>query len=100
MEACSHWLAHEFATVRPSVVVVLGATALHALLRESASLSDYLSGPFELEGGWGIATYHPSFALRQRDGAAREKVTAAITGALIKARQLAASRGAGPRGAR
>ncbi len=100
VEACSHWLAHEFATVRPSVVVVLGATALHALLRESASLSDYLSDPFELEGGWGIATYHPSFALRQRDGAAREKLTADITGALIKARQLAASLEAGPRGAR
>lgn len=47
--------------------------------------------PFELEGGWGIATYHPSFALRQQDDAARDKVLSAISEALVEARKLAAS---------
>ncbi|MFP3589978.1 uracil-DNA glycosylase family protein, partial [Paraburkholderia sp. SIMBA_055] len=42
VEACSYWLEQELQTVRPSVVVALGATALNALLREKASLRDYM----------------------------------------------------------
>ncbi|MFM0482495.1 UdgX family uracil-DNA binding protein [Paraburkholderia strydomiana] len=97
VEACSYWLEQELQTVRPSVVVALGATALNALLREKASLRDYIGKPFELEGGWGIATYHPSFALRQQDDAARDKVLSAISEALVEARKLAASVQAEPR---
>jgi probable DNA metabolism protein len=91
VEACSYWLERELQTVRPRVIVVLGATALNALLRERASLHDYMGAPFELEGGWAIATYHPSFALRQQDDAARDKVLTAISKALVEARELAAS---------
>jgi len=91
MQACSHWLSQELATVRPSVVVTLGTTALNALLGEKSSLQDHFNSPFQLEGGWGIATYHPSFALRQGSDAARQKVMAAISNALSEAHKLALS---------
>jgi DNA polymerase len=95
VEACSYWLERELESVRPAVIVTLGATALVALLREKASLRDYIDEPFELDRGWGIATYHPSFALRQQNDAARDKVLAAISDALGHARELAESVGRG-----
>ncbi|QQC64462.1 UdgX family uracil-DNA binding protein [Paraburkholderia ginsengisoli] len=91
VQACSYWLERELERVRPTVIVTLGATALAALLREKANLRDYFDAPFELDSGWGIATYHPSFALRQQDDAARDKVLAAISDALGRARELAES---------
>jgi DNA polymerase len=89
IEACSYWLERELHTVRPAVIVTLGATALNALLREKVSLRDHVDAPFEVEGGWGIATYHPSFALRQSDEAARDEILTKIVNALVRARQLA-----------
>lgn len=90
-EACSYWLERELHTVRPAVIVTLGATALNALLRQKANLRDYVDAPFELESGWGIATYHPSFALRQPDEKARDRILAEISKALEQARDLARS---------
>ncbi|CAD6535222.1 UdgX family uracil-DNA binding protein [Paraburkholderia metrosideri] len=91
VEACSYWLERELHTVRPAVIVTLGATALNALLHKKASLRDYVDAPFELNGGWGVATYHPSFALRQPNEAARDKVLGEISNALAQARELAES---------
>lgn len=91
VEACSYWLERELETVRPTVIVTLGATALSALLREKASLRDYIDKPFEMAGSVGIATYHPSFALRQPTDAARDKILAEISNALEQARELAES---------
>jgi DNA polymerase len=89
IEACRYWLERELDTVRPAVVVALGATALTALLRRKVSLQDYVNTPFEVQGGWAIATYHPSFALRQPDEVAREKVLDAMIRALVRARDMA-----------
>jgi DNA polymerase len=71
------------------VIVALGATALTALLHKKVSLRDYAGAPFEVEGGWAIATYHPSFALRQQDLASRDRIAGEIAGALARARELA-----------
>ncbi|WP_144146558.1 UdgX family uracil-DNA binding protein [Paraburkholderia sp. BCC1884] len=99
IEACSVWLERELETVRPAVIVTLGATALTALLHKKASLRDHLGAPFDVAGAWGIATYHPSFALRQQDDKARDTILAAISQALVRARELAAQdRQAGPSG--
>ncbi len=87
VEACLHWLERELDTVRPAVIVALGATALSALLRRKVGLHDYLDAPFEIHGAWAVATYHPSFALRQQDEQARGEVLDAITGALVRARE-------------
>ncbi|MBJ9665628.1 UdgX family uracil-DNA binding protein [Burkholderia gladioli] len=89
IEACHHWLEHELDTVRPAVIVALGATALTALLRRKTKLRDYVNAPFEIDGGWAIATYHPSFALRQQDDNSRDKVLDDMTRALVLAREMA-----------
>ncbi|GAB2873617.1 UdgX family uracil-DNA binding protein [Paraburkholderia jirisanensis] len=88
VDACGYWLEHELQRVRPRVVVVLGATALGALLHQTVSLRDYVDAPFEVDGMWVIATYHPSFALRQTDEDSRARVLDAISDALARAREL------------
>ncbi|HZZ11665.1 MAG TPA: UdgX family uracil-DNA binding protein [Paraburkholderia sp.] len=91
VQACAHWLEKELNTVKPAAIVALGATALSALLQKKVSLQQYAGVPFETESGWVVATYHPSFALRQQDGLAREKILAEISAALTQARKLAQS---------
>ena len=89
VEACFHWLERELDSVKPAVIVTLGATALSALLQQRTSLRDHLDAPLELDGVTVIATYHPSFALRQPDPEQRDKVVDAIVAALEQARKRA-----------
>ncbi|MGF6772060.1 putative DNA metabolism protein [Paraburkholderia sp. GAS199] len=89
VEACSYWLEEELRRVRPDVIVTLGATALHALLGKQASLRDYLDEPFDVVDGRAVATYHPSFALRQQNDASRDQILGEISAALERARELA-----------
>jgi probable DNA metabolism protein len=88
VEACYYWLEKELDSIKPAVIVTLGATALSALLRQKSALQDYIDAPFDVEGMPAIATYHPSFALRQRDHAERERIVDAIAAALKQARDL------------
>jgi uracil-DNA glycosylase len=73
--ACRPWPDAELATVRPRVVVLLGATAAQALLGRSFRvtkergkvLEETVIAPFV------VATVHPSSILRAPDGAARHE---------------------------
>lgn len=89
IDACGYWLERELERVKPAVVVTLGATALSALLREKVSLRDWIDKPLDVDGMQVIATYHPSFALRQENDDARDRVLDAIASALARARELA-----------
>jgi uracil-DNA glycosylase len=89
VDACSFWLEREFADVSAGVVVMLGATALGALLGKQARLQAHLGRVFAYRGKWAIATYHPSFALRQQEPDARERAVDEIVKALDLARQYA-----------
>jgi uracil-DNA glycosylase len=89
IDACGYWLERELERVKPAVVVTLGATALGALLHEKISLSDCIDRTLDVNGMQVIATWHPSYALRQQDDEARESVLAAIASALTRARELA-----------
>jgi DNA polymerase len=89
--ACMHWLDEELARVRPAVIVTLGATALGAILRRKVSMQDYLNAPVRLGDAWLVATWHPSYALRVNDDAAREKIVEGIAQAIERGRQLADS---------
>ncbi len=92
VEACAHWLEQERATVRPMVIVTLGATALRAILGHKAELRDYLDTPVRTDDGtWLVATWHPSYALRAREPGAPQKIAAAIEAAMACARRLADS---------
>ncbi|MDE1184085.1 UdgX family uracil-DNA binding protein [Paraburkholderia sp.] len=88
VEACAIWLEQELATIKPTVIVTLGATALGAVLHEKVSMRDYVDAPVQLDTAWLVATYHPSYALRQRDDDERERVLGEITAALKRAKGL------------
>jgi DNA polymerase len=77
--ACRPWLEAEIDTVRPEVVVCLGATAAQALLgrdfrvtRQRGQFVESLLGPVL------TATVHPSSILRARDEEARRAEMAAF----------------------
>jgi DNA polymerase len=68
IRACSHWLGLELASVRPSLVVCLGATAAQALLGRSARVGKLRGHIHELENGLPVlVTTHPSAVLRAGD---------------------------------
>jgi uracil-DNA glycosylase len=65
VKACHHWLALELASVRPTLVVCLGATAAQSLLGKSARVGQLRGKFLELEDGTpAIVTIHPSAVLR------------------------------------
>jgi DNA polymerase len=72
--ACRFWLEDEIATVKPKVVVALGATAARSLLGPSVRvLRD--RGRW-LPTTWGpdvLVTAHPSAVLRARDAESRQR---------------------------
>jgi DNA polymerase len=88
VEACSYWLEQELHEVGARVIVTLGATALAALFGRRATLSAHIGRVVPYRDKWVVATYHPSYALRQNDEAARERTVAAIVEALERAREL------------
>lgn len=72
IEHCRWWLAKEIDAVQPSLVVTLGATALHALSGERRPLSEVRGKPIAMEGARLLyPTIHPSHLLRLPDGAER-----------------------------
>ncbi len=64
VRACLPWLSSELATVRPRVLVTLGATAAKALLGSSFRLTRHRGELLEFEGLPLLATVHPSAVLR------------------------------------
>ncbi|MFL6675533.1 MAG: UdgX family uracil-DNA binding protein [Massilia sp.] len=89
VEACHYWLDKEVATVRPSVIVALGTTALKSVLGTShVTLKDTLGRPIRHEGRWVVTIYHPSYVLRVPDEAARHQAFATMVDGLRLAREL------------
>jgi len=79
VKACGHWLGLELATVRPELVVCLGATAAQALLGRSARVGALRGQVLTLETGIPVmVTIHPSAVLRAGDDreARRAELTA------------------------
>ena len=77
IDACKPWLLAELAVVDPEVLVLLGATAGRALLgptfrvtRDRGRLlprAGRATEPAAVQGGWLLATLHPSAILRADD---------------------------------
>ena len=71
--ACAPWLREEIRTVRPEVVVCLGATAARAVLGPGFGLMEGRGRWQVLDDGTRVlATVHPAWVLRQPAGAARD----------------------------
>jgi uracil-DNA glycosylase family protein len=79
IRACLPWLEAEIETVRPALVVALGATAAQALLGSKFRLTEHRGEIFASPlAPHVMATVHPSSILRAPDDAARERELAAF----------------------
>jgi probable DNA metabolism protein len=63
VRACKWWLERELASIKPALVVALGATAAQSLAGHSVSVTR-MRGPADFHGQSGYITVHPSFLLR------------------------------------
>ena len=71
--ACRPWLEAELATIRPDMIVCLGATAATTLLGPSFRVTKQRGQVQQTEfAPWTIATYHPSALLRAPEGETRQ----------------------------
>lgn len=64
MQACIGHLRAQTALVKPRVILLLGATAVSAVLGAEYRITRCHGQWFERKGTWIIATYHPSALLR------------------------------------
>jgi uracil-DNA glycosylase len=73
IDACHQWLEREIQTVKPHVIVALGATAARAVIRKDFKVS-VMRGQFVecALAPYVFATLHPSALLRLRDDAEKE----------------------------
>jgi uracil-DNA glycosylase len=74
IEICRWWLDLEREIVRPEVIVAMGATAARSLLGRSTGIAAVRGRPQRLADGTAlVVTIHPSFLLRLRDHAVKER---------------------------
>ena len=74
IDACRWWIDQERMLIRPAVIVALGATAAQSLLHKVVTISGTRGRPITLEdGGECWVTIHPSYLLRLRDKADKER---------------------------
>jgi DNA polymerase len=73
VDACLPWLRAELDVVKPSALLLLGATAAKALLGQGFKLTEHRGEPLDSElADLVAATIHPSAILRARDDASRQ----------------------------
>jgi DNA polymerase len=86
VQACRPWLFKELETIRPDVLVCLGATASKAVIGPAFRLlrqrGEFVESPLAPRV---IATYHPSAALRAHDDESRQKIYGLLVRDLKKA---------------
>lgn len=95
MRACWPWLEAELRSVRPGVIVCLGATAAQAVLGPGATLTALRGLTATTPFGTVLATLHPAAVLRAPDSEAREATFAQLVDDLRRASALGAARDAG-----
>ncbi|MCQ8279779.1 UdgX family uracil-DNA binding protein [Acetobacteraceae bacterium KSS8] len=93
IDACSVWLEEERRLVRPSLLVMLGATAARAVLGRTVTIGRERSKPIALpdrfgSNAQGLVTVHPSYLLRIPDAETKQREYAAFVADLKQAREL------------
>ena len=88
-DACNAWLEKEIASVRPKVIVALGAKALVAVLRRRLTIGEGRQSKLERNGTRVIATFHPSAVLRAPDAERRAELRQIVRDDLGVAAKLA-----------
>jgi len=93
IQACSPWLEAELQTVRPKILVCMGATAAQALLGKQFSVTRLHGQTVESpHAHFAIATMHPSSILRAIDAASRKQQMAEFINDLRQVALLAAKK--------
>jgi DNA polymerase len=86
IEACAVWLDAEIASVKPQVIVALGASALAGVLGRRVKVGEARTAALQHAGGARVlASYHPSAVLRAPDEARRDELWQALLADLRKA---------------
>jgi DNA polymerase len=74
IERCRWWLEQERAILRPAAIVALGATAARCVLGRAVSVLKIRGHVQQLgDGAAAVVTIHPSFLLRIKDAADKER---------------------------
>jgi len=63
-ETCSPFLMRQIATIKPKVIVALGAVAAKTLLAINDSMSNLRGRWYDFRGSKLLVTYHPAYLLR------------------------------------
>jgi uracil-DNA glycosylase family protein len=89
IEQCKLWLASELMIVKPAGVVALGATAARSLLGRSVTIASARRQTHRLaDGTQAFVTIHPSYLLRLREAADKEREYRALVADLRRAHKL------------
>lgn len=67
VEKCKKYVEMQLKIIQPSYIICLGATAAQRLLGESEPISALRGRQFNYHGAKVIATFHPSYALRNQE---------------------------------
>jgi uracil-DNA glycosylase len=101
IDACHQWLEGEIATLKPEVIVCLGATAARALFGPQFRVSVMRGKPVRTpHAPFAFATLHPSALLRLRDAAEKEAAFEQFVKDLSLIRKATASPRPAPRSRR
>jgi uracil-DNA glycosylase len=74
VKACRWWLERELEIIRPKAIVALGATAAQSLLQRQIRIGAERGHPSPFgDGSLVFVTIHPSYLLRIRDEADRDR---------------------------
>jgi uracil-DNA glycosylase len=92
IERCKIWLEIERRIVKPAAIVALGATAARSLFGRPVTIAKLRGRMVQLPDGIAaFVTIHPSFLLRIRDGADKEREYRNFVADLRPAAQLLAN---------
>jgi DNA polymerase len=74
IRACRPWYERELASIKPDLVVAMGATAAQGVFGKITPINKNRGRLIDLDGGvWALVTVHPSYLLRLPDDDARAR---------------------------
>jgi DNA polymerase len=74
IKACRQWYERELASIKPALVVAMGATAAQSVFGKITPINENRGRPIDLEDGIkALVTVHPSYLLRLPDADAKAR---------------------------
>src|SRR4030081_3952447 len=74
IKACRQWYERELASIKPDLVVAMGATAAQSVFGKITPINKNRGHPIDLDDGVkALVTVHPSYLLRLPDTEARAR---------------------------